>query len=106
VKHITVLVVCLVVFGSVSCQKEGSHSYESTGIITGLDPRMCPSPCCGGWFISIDSVTYEFDFLPDNSNINLSKETFPLLVKLDWQLSNTIECPNKRITIQRIAIEK
>jgi hypothetical protein len=66
---------------------------------------MCPSPCCGGWFIKIDSLTYEFDSLPGNSNIDLAKETFPLAVKLDWQLSNTIECPNKRITIQRIAIE-
>jgi len=28
-----------------------------------------------------------------------------LVVKLDWQLSNIIECPNKRISIQRIAKE-
>ena len=87
------------------CRKEESNNYESIGIITGQDPRMCPSPCCGGWFIKIDSLTYEFDSLPDNSNINLAKETFPLVVKLDWQLFNTIGCPNKRITIQRIAID-
>jgi hypothetical protein len=104
-KHKTVLGICLIVLGFLCCQKEGNYKYESIGIITGQDARMCPSPCCGGWFIKIDSLTYEFDSLPDNSNINLAVEKFPLVVKLNWQLSNTVECPNKRITIQRIARE-
>ncbi len=104
-KYKTALIICLIVFGFLYCRKEESNNYESFGIITGQDPRMCPSPCCGGWFIKIDSLTYEFDSLPDNSNINLAKETFPLVVKLDWQLLNINGCPNKRITIQRIAID-
>lgn len=99
------LIICLIVFGACCCRKENGHDYESIGIITGQDPRMCPSPCCGGWFIKIDSLTYEFDSLPDNSNIDLAKETFPLVVKLDWQLSNIDGCPNKMITVQRIAID-
>jgi hypothetical protein len=101
----TVLGICFIVFGFNYCQKENNYNYKSIGTITGQDVRMCPSPCCGGWFIKIDSLTYEFDSLPENSNINLPKETFPFVVKLDWQLSNTPECPNKRITIQRIAKE-
>ena len=100
---------CLITFGFLFCQKQkentDNYSYKSIGTITGPDIRLCPSPCCGGWFIKIDSLTYEFDSLPDNSNIKLEKETFPLVVKLDWQLSSTIECPNKRITIQKIAKE-
>jgi hypothetical protein len=104
-KYKTVLGICLIVLEFLCCHKEVNYHYESIGLITGQDARMCPSPCCGGWFIKIDSLTYEFDSLPGNSNIDLAKETFPLAVKLDWQLSNTIECPNKRITIQRIAIE-
>jgi len=104
-KYKTLVGICFIIFGFISCQEENSYNYKSIGIITGQDARMCPSPCCGGWFIKIDSLTYEFDSLPDNSNINLAKETFPLVVKLDWQLSNTLECPNKRITIQRIAKE-
>ena len=95
----------LIVLGVYYCQKEKSNDYESIGTITGQDVRMCPSPCCGGWFIIIDRVTYEFDSLPDNSGINLAKETFPLVVKLDWQLLNINGCPDKRITIQKIAIE-
>jgi hypothetical protein len=101
----TFLVIFLIVFGFYYCQKEGSHNYKSIGTITGQDVRMCPSPCCGGWFIKIDSLTYEFDSLPSSSDINLEKETFPLVVKLDWQLSDIPGCPNKRITIQRIAKE-
>jgi hypothetical protein len=100
-KYKTVLGICLMFFGFIYCQKENSHNYKSIGTITGQDVRMCPSPCCSGWFIDIDSLTYEFDTLPSNSGINLEKETFPLVVKLDWQLSNVIECPNKRITIQK-----
>ena len=104
-KYKIVLGICLMFFGFIYCQKENSHNYKSIGTITGQDVRMCPSPCCNGWFINIDSLTYEFDTLPTNSNINLEKETFPFIVKLDWLLSNTIECPNKRITIQKIAKE-
>ena len=104
-KYKTVLSICLIIFGFISCQKENSYNYKSIGTITGQDARLCPSPCCGGWFIKIDRLTYEFDSLPNNSNINLEKEIFPLVVKLDWQLSNTIECQIKRITIQRIAKE-
>jgi hypothetical protein len=93
------------VFGLMNCRKENTYNYKSTGTITGYDLRMCPSPCCSGWFIVIDSLTYEFNSLPYNSDINLEKETFPLAVKLDWQLSDTLGCPDKRITIQRIEKE-
>jgi hypothetical protein len=102
-KYKILLVTCLIIFGFLCCHKENNYHYKSVGTITGQDLRMCPSPCCSGWFIEIESLTYEFDSLPSSSNINLEKETFPLVVKLDWQLSNIIECPNKRITIQKIA---
>ncbi|MGD0581483.1 MAG: hypothetical protein ABR974_00905 [Bacteroidales bacterium] len=104
-KFETVLGFFLITVGVYFCQKENSYKYESIGTITGQDARMCPSPCCGGWFIIIDSLTYEFDSLPDNSNIDLAKEKLPLEVKLDWQLLNIIGCPDKRITIQKIAKE-
>lgn len=95
-------VVCILFAGFHFCNKENDKDYESYGKITGPDARMCPSPCCGGWFIEIESKTYEFDSIPANSNINLQKESFPIYVKLDWQLSDKISCPTKRITIQRV----
>jgi hypothetical protein len=102
-KYKTLLAIFLIVFGFYYCHKENSNNYKSIGTITGQDFRMCA--CCGGWFIIIDSLTYEFDSLPNGSDINLEKETFPLMVKLDWQLPDTLGCPNKRITILRIAKE-
>jgi hypothetical protein len=83
------------------CGKEGKD-YKSEGIILGPDIRACI--CCGGWFIKIDTTTYEFNSLPDNSGIDLQKESFPLKVRLDWTLSEGA-CPNNRIDIQRIEKE-
>ena len=97
------LAICLIILCFVCCQKGINNDYQSNGIITGPDIRMCA--CCGGWYIQIDGSTYEFDSLPGNSNIDLQKDSFPILVKLDWQLSNQIACPDKRITVIRIIKE-
>ena len=96
-------VVGILIFGLICCHKEDNKSYASQGKITGPDVRMCA--CCGGWYIEIDNLTYEFDSIPAGSGINLQKDSFPILVKLDWQLSDKIGCPLKKITIQRIRKE-
>ena len=101
VKVIVVIIAVFITF--LCCQKEDSHIYKSDGIITGPDIRMCA--CCGGYYIQIDSVTYEFNSLPDNSNIDLQTESFPISVKLDWQLANLTGCPDAKIIIQRIRKE-
>lgn len=92
----------LLLLGLSYCHKEDNNGYKSHGKITGPDIRLCA--CCGGWYIDIDSTTYEFDSLPDKT-INLQKDTFPIYVKLDWKLSDKIACPNRRITIQKIIKE-
>ena len=50
----TLLGFCLIVFGFLFCQKQkentDNYNYKSIGTITGQDIRMCPSPCCSGWF--------------------------------------------------------
>lgn len=97
------LLIGIIIGGFFGCSHEIIKDYQSNGKITGPDIRMCA--CCGGWYIQIDNLTYEFDSLPVNSNIDLQKETFPVLVKLDWQLSDKGACPDKRITIQRIVKE-
>jgi hypothetical protein len=97
-----IIIVSVLVAGFSLCHRE-YDDFRSHGTITGPDPRDCA--CCGGWYIEIDTTIYEFDALPENSAIDLQKETFPLKVKLDWQLSERLACPNKRIDIQRIAKE-
>jgi hypothetical protein len=93
------LLVLTIVAGSyLSCGKE-EVPYKSTGTITGADFRTCP--CCGGWFISIDSNVYNFDSLPPGSGIDLDHSTFPMQVSLDWTMDRN--CGGiQYIIIQRI----
>ena len=95
------LLLCLfLIIGSVGCQKPTTSDFQSTGLITGVDAKMCA--CCGGYYIQIDNVTYEFETLPAGSNIDLQNATFPIMVKLDWQLSTKPPCPDKKIDILKI----
>jgi hypothetical protein len=50
-------------------------------------------------------MEYEFDTLPHKTNIDLESDPFPINVKLDWQLSDRLPCPYKRIIIARIVKE-
>jgi hypothetical protein len=102
-RTIFVITASVLLSGFSLCHRE-SDDFSAHGTITGPDLRDCV--CCGGWYIEIDTAVYEFDTLPENSGIDLEKETFPIKVKLDWQLSEKPACPNKRIDIQRIAKEK
>ena len=83
----------------IACTKE-NNDYKSIGTITGIDGTMCG--CCGGWIINIDDGRYLIDSMPDNSGLDLSKETFPVTVKLDWQVVNNGCSFFGRITVQRI----
>jgi hypothetical protein len=82
-----------------SCTKENDH-YKSVGTITGMDGTECG--CCGGWIINIDDGRYLIDSMPENSGLDLTKETFPVTVNLDWQLVNNGCSIANRITVQRI----
>ena len=100
IKYIAAIL--LLAFGLTLCQRE-TDNYKSKGTIIGPDLRDCA--CCGGWYIKIDTTEYEFDSLPKNTNIDLQRETFPINVKLDWQLSDQLPCPDKRVIIIRIMKE-
>jgi hypothetical protein len=91
------LMILLVFVVFASCNKD-KDAYKSVGIITGADMTMCA--CCGGYIIYINDVRYLFDSIPENSGIDLQKETFPLTVQLDWQLIESA-C-HLRIEILRI----
>jgi len=93
---IRIVFLVLIIF---ACTKE-NDDYKSIGTITGIDGTMCG--CCGGWIINIDDGRYLIDSMPDNSGLDLSKETFPITVKLDWQVVNNGCSFFGRITVQRI----
>jgi len=83
----------------IACEKE-TDNYRSIGTITGVDGTMCG--CCGGWIIYIDESRYLIDSMPKDTDLELSKETFPITVKLDWQLVNGGCSVFGRITVLRI----
>jgi hypothetical protein len=64
-----------------SCEKA---KFQSTGIITGSDMRMCP--CCGGYFIEIDGTQYNFDEATCPDNFTFEDNQLPMDVDLDWKL--------------------
>ena len=84
------------------CCKTDDIKYQSEGLILGPDLRMCA--CCGGWLITIETITYRFDSLPRKSNIDLQKATFPMKVLLNWSFSNNSACSENPIEIQEIVV--
>lgn len=80
----------LISFSLIACTYENTNEekFQSAGVITGRDLRLCPSPCCGGWDITIENQFYTFSALPGNSGIDLEKEKFPLKVKLNWRIDS------------------
>ena len=81
---------------------ENIKFLNSMAVITGPDARMCA--CCGGWFVLINGISYEFDALPAGSPLDLQQVKFPMTVHLDWQVSDQTSCPNDKILLQRISV--
>jgi hypothetical protein len=92
------LLAFLILIGISSCTEDESE-YKSNGTILGVDFRECF--CCGGYFIDIDDSTYRFDTLPLGSKISLDNPVFPIPVKLDWEMADTI-CLGDEINVLRI----
>jgi hypothetical protein len=84
-----------------SCKRDYSTEpeYRSEGTIIGGDARMCM--CCGGWYIIIKDDTLRFGNLPQESNIDLQIESFPLEVRLNWEKSS-FQCLGDEITVLQI----
>ncbi len=95
-----VIVILLLVFSD-GCSDDDKPviSEKDLGIVTGQDFRECS--CCGGWFIDIGEETFRFLEVPKNS-IDLSNETFPLTVELEWSLDST-GCLGDEIIIHSIS---
>jgi hypothetical protein len=73
------------------------------GIITGMDSRRCPSPCCGGYFIEISGKVYQFEKSELPKGFTFRDNELPLRVELKWK-SVPVDCTEaRRISIQRIS---
>jgi hypothetical protein len=103
----------IMIAGFIACVKKDrcrsdNGNFESEGVITGADMRMCVCQC-GGYFIEIDGQTLRFmeEFLPPN-DLDLSHDNLPLKVRLDWD-PNTSNNPcgaKDLITVLRIEAQR
>lgn len=101
-KKLIYLSICLFIL---NCKKtEIEPSFQSAGIITGQDLRMCA--CCGGLIIKIDNSEYLINKLPSDFDDGVTKNKigFPLNVSLDWELKSNCG-GNKFIDVNRIKIQ-
>ena len=92
------LLMVIIFFGLLSCTDDNGN-YMDEGTITGIDFRECS--CCGGYFIAIKDSTYRFKSLPAGSNIIADNPKFPIYVKLDWTMDDTL-CLGDEIKVFRI----
>jgi hypothetical protein len=48
----------------------------------GIDPKLCPSPCCGGFLLNIDGIMYSTTSLPASLKFDDKKLGQKILVKI------------------------
>ncbi len=97
-----ILIICF--FAIVSCRKTPLTNFQSRGIITGIDARMCPCndicPCsCGGYiFFFQDSVSIDRIVIDNPQIFKFSADVkFPINFMLNYE--NTSRCNAKAIKI-------
>jgi len=96
IKGLLAIVLILMITSS-GCEKE--EVWMDHGTITGPDFRKCM--CCGGWFINIKKEQYRFYKLPKGSDLDLTTESFPIEVQLNWE-KDTTACMGDEIIIKEI----
>ena len=96
----------LILFSNINCKKENT---PANAIIVGYDMRLCPSPCCGGFFVDLNpnnnSNKMYYQWLPGSTNafgID-DKTTFPLSVSIEYSIDSA-SCGGfqGRITITKL----
>jgi hypothetical protein len=95
----------LLVFFLMFCTKKDDQSLLEAATITHADMRLCPSPCCGGWYIDIKGKTFQFLQLPEGSSVQSKDlEQLPLDVKVQWQPVKSICGAENLIEIIKIEL--
>ena len=74
---LVILIASLAVFNSCDQQPD----LLDRGIITGTNSGTCG---CSGYIIEIGDTIFSFGNIPNNSDLDLLNEDFPLNVRLKW----------------------
>jgi hypothetical protein len=101
----------LVVMAFWGCKKgTDSEEYQSQGVITGYDMRMCASPYCGGLFITIKNDTTKNApqaYLAGTTltALKISESTpFPINVSLNWKHDYSLQGVKDHIVVTKIKV--
>lgn len=84
-----ILVLIVLILSIAACHDTVSNNTDNLVPATITGPDLTMTPCSGGWFIKIDTVTYRLIDLPQESNINLDSAKFPLDVYISWMKDTT-----------------
>jgi len=96
----------------IGCKKTNESLYQSQGVITGYDPRMCPSPLCGGLLITIKNDTSKNPppFYHINSilpQLGISDNTaFPINVNFKYKPDTGLLAKYNYIIVTQITVVK
>jgi hypothetical protein len=92
------------------CKKGSVSPYQSQGVLTGYDLRMCPSPLCGGLLITIKNDTtknpppfYHANQTLTQLGINESTK-FPINVSLNYKPDTGIFATYNYIIVTQIKV--
>jgi hypothetical protein len=108
----TLLYVFLAAMVFWGCKKgNDTESYQSQGVITGYDTRMCPSPYCGGLIITLRNDTTKnappyYLIGSTLQALQISASTpFPINVSLNWKLDTSIPGVTNHIIVTKIRVD-
>lgn len=63
--------------------KNRTDDYKE-GTYVGIDPKLCPSPCCGGSLVNIEGITYMVNEWPSDFKFDTNKNPQKLLLKYQY----------------------
>jgi hypothetical protein len=95
-----------------SCKKNNETPYQSDGVLTGYDLRMCPSLLCGGLLITIKNDTAKnppsyYHINSSLAQLGINENTrFPINVNLNYKKDTGIFATYNYIIVTKIKVVK
>ncbi|WP_426671455.1 hypothetical protein ACPPVU_09475 [Mucilaginibacter sp. McL0603] len=101
---------CISLLVVIGCKKANENLYQSEGVITGYDYRMCA--ICGGLEINIKNDTSKnpppfYEINSSLAQLGISENTkFPMNVSLNWKHDTGVLGSYHYITVSKIMVIK
>lgn len=73
-----------------------SEGYKAATYL-GIDPKLCPSPCCGGYLFNIDGITYQASQLP--AGVVIDAQKVPQKFTIKYEIDKNYTCTPQPIKL-------